>query len=97
MISWKNSWFQSSGLFLKEVLYLDRELRETIAIFFGNIIRDKTNSVFPCFSPKKSVFSGHEWLRFECRAKRDNLEAMNDRNTLTLQGGKTVENRSGPK
>ena len=67
---------------------MTRELRETIAIFFGNIIRDKTNSVFPCFSPKKSVFSGHEWLRFECRANRDILEAMNDRNTLTLQGEK---------
>ena len=60
----------------------------TIAIFFGNIIREETNSVFPCFSPKKSVFSGHEWLQFECRAKRDILEAMNDRNTLTLQGEK---------
>ena len=32
------------------------------------------------------MFSGHEWLQFECRAKRDILEAMNDRNTLTLQG-----------
>ena len=64
-----------------------------IAIFFGNILREERNSVFPHFSPKKSVFSGHEWLQFECRAKRDILNRSHEWPEYTdFAGGKAGEN-----
>ena len=65
-----------------------------IAIFFGNILREERNSVFPHFSPKKSVFSGHEWLQFEYRAKRDILEAISELEYTDFargNGGKMVQ------
>ena len=66
-----------------------------IAIFFGNILREERNSVFPHFSPKKSVFSGHEWLQFECRAKRDILNRSHEWPEYTdFAGGKVGENFS---
>ena len=39
------------------------------------------------FSPKKSVFSGHEWLQFEYRAKRDILEAISEPEYTDFAGG----------
>ena len=42
---------------------------------------------FPRFSPKKSVFSGHEWLQFEYRAKRDILEAISEPKYTDFAGG----------
>ena len=61
--------------------------RLSIAIFFGNILRDKRNSVFPHFSPKKSVFSGHEWS--EARHSRSHEWPE----YTDFAGGKAGENR----
>ena len=87
---------------IETILFFDSDFKwfkwevrqdQKIAIFFGNILREERISVFPHFSPKKSVFSSHEWLQFECRAKRDILNRSHEWPEYTdFAWGKVGEN-----